>query len=56
MHMYINVPWLFWIVLPDGYPRYNIVINVYVYKNAIKLGVTRIMHDYPNERVNSHIL
>ena len=24
--------------LPDGSPRYNIIINGYVYKNVVKIG------------------
>ena len=56
MNMYINVPWSFQIILLDGSPRYNIRINGYVYINIVKIGVTRIMHNSPNGRVNCHIL
>ena len=38
MNMCKNVPWYFKIILPDVFPRYNILINVYVYKNVVKLG------------------
>ena len=55
MNMYINGPWQFKIILPDGSPGYNILINGWVNKNVVKLGVMRIMNDYPNGRVNYHI-
>ena len=29
------------------------MINGYVYKNVVKLGVTRFMHDYPTWRENT---
>ena len=38
MNMYINVPFYFQILLPDGSPRYNILINGYGYTNAFKIG------------------
>ena len=36
--MCINVPWYFQIILPDDYPRYNILINGYGYKNVVEIG------------------
>ena len=56
MNMRINVPWQFEIILPDGSSRYIILIHGYVYNCFVKLGLTRIMHNSPNEGVNYHIL
>ena len=38
MNMCINMPWYFQIILPGGSPRYNILINGYVYINVVKIG------------------
>ena len=56
MNMCINAPFQFEIILPDGSPRYNILINGYVYNFFAKSGVMRIMHNSPNGGVNYHIL
>ena len=36
--MRINMPWQFEIILPDGFPRYNILPNLYVYIYIVKIG------------------
>ena len=38
MNMCINVPWRFEIILPDGSPRYNILIDGYEYIFFVKNG------------------
>ena len=40
----------------NGSPRYRILINGHVYKNAVEVGVMRIMHNSPKGKVNYNIL
>ena len=38
MNICINVSWYFQIILPDGSPRYNILLNGYLNINVVKIG------------------